>query len=224
MPPLVTRQVDEADGAGERRPVHLAEVAQDDGDQAAKEGCSHQREHCVDHLWGVLHLPCSKYEVGLDDESDASENKDQVEYFKDPASLLQKDTREQGDKGGLDAADHGEVGEGQQLDGIELDGHLSADYKSSTNEKEALTLREGVLVVKSEEGQVNSCKTKSVPPKQEKKSRHRSFFHHNVDRLVDEDPCYHQHDTKTRQFLRPTNPTIIFASLSLRPPFFRRAC
>ena len=67
----VTGQVDKADGAGERRPVHLAEVAQDDGDQAAKDGCSHQREHCVDHLWSVLHFPCSKYEVGLDDESDA---------------------------------------------------------------------------------------------------------------------------------------------------------
>ena len=84
----VTRQVDEADGAGERRPVHLAKVAQDDGNQAAKEGCSHQREHCVDHLWGVLHLPCSKYKLGLDDESDASENKGQVEYFKDPTSLF----------------------------------------------------------------------------------------------------------------------------------------
>ena len=104
---------------GQGGPVHVLEVAQDDGDDWAKGSDCYKGEGCVHHLSGVfnlesqmkewifwegivfvfdIHLPLAKYKGWLYDEGDPTKDEDEVENLKEATSLLEEQAGEESDK------------------------------------------------------------------------------------------------------------------------------
>ena len=49
-------------------------------------------------MWGEFYLKMQTWTTDLDDEGDAAKNEDEVDYFKQAASLLEEDAGQEGHK------------------------------------------------------------------------------------------------------------------------------